>query len=156
MSAHAHLNSTARPFAAPEPAHLFVYGTLLGAVGHPMAGLLARHADYVGPARVTGRLYDVGDYPGLVLAGAGDGAGQVLGELYRLRTPAATLRQLDTYEGCAPSDPPPCEFVRVVATASAAEGPPVPVWVYVYGRATTALPLIPSGDYLQHLAARQK
>lgn len=138
--------------SAPATDRLFVYGTLLRAVGHPMYRLLARQADYLGPAQVAGRLYDLGDYPGMLIEAGG--AAHVTGELYRLHDPATTLRQLDQYEGCAPTDRPPREFERVLATATISALPPQPAWVYVYGRNPTALPRIADGDYLAHRARR--
>ena len=51
---------------------LFVYGTLRRQSPHPMARYLARHARYVGTARVAGRLYDLGPYPGMLPAAEAD------------------------------------------------------------------------------------
>ncbi len=45
---------------------LFVSGTLLSSVDHPMARRLAVEADLLGPATFTGRLSRVAWYPGLV------------------------------------------------------------------------------------------
>lgn len=81
-----------------DPDHLFVYGTLRRGLGHPMARWLLAHAAYVGPATVTGQLYDLGPYPGAVLARGG----RVVGEVYRLRHGSPVLAALDAYEGCGP------------------------------------------------------
>ena len=80
---------------------LFVYGTLMRGFDHPMAKLLSRSADFLGPARCQGRLYLVKHYPGLVLSD--DPADVVFGELFRLRTPDTSFATLDEYEGCGPS-----------------------------------------------------
>lgn len=45
---------------------LFVYGSLLRGSRHPMARRLALESRKLGPATVTGRLYDLGFYPGAV------------------------------------------------------------------------------------------
>ena len=45
--------------------YLFVYGTLRRRSRHPMARRLAELAQFVGPAKIAGRLYDLGRYPGL-------------------------------------------------------------------------------------------
>ena len=64
--------------AAPTMAQLlFVYGTLrLG--GSNDIRRYGSGSRLVGPARVRGRLYDLGDYPGLVLGGPA----WVMGELH--------------------------------------------------------------------------
>ena len=49
---------------------LFVYGTLMRGFDHPMAQLLSRSADFLGPATCRGRLYLIKHYPGLVLSDA--------------------------------------------------------------------------------------
>ena len=49
----------------PECRHLFVYGTLRRGSGHPMSRFLAARARLLAGARVPGRLYDLGGFPGL-------------------------------------------------------------------------------------------
>jgi gamma-glutamylcyclotransferase (GGCT)/AIG2-like uncharacterized protein YtfP len=123
---------------------LFVYGTLRRAAGHPMHTVLRENASLFGPARVRGVLVAVASYPGLVLD---DGAGWVLGELYRLRDPTVLL-PLDTYEGAAPLDPNP-EYRRVRTTVLRLDGSAQAAWVYEYARPIDGLPIIASGDFLQ-------
>lgn len=72
--------------------HLFVYGTLRS--GGEAAWLL-RGCRFVGPGAVAGTMYDLGDYPALVLGGDG----RVEGEVWRC--PADLLPRLDEYEGIA-------------------------------------------------------
>ena len=76
------------------PDHLFVYGTLRSVSNNRYARMLAAHARLIGPARVPGRLYDFGEYPG-----ARPGDGWITGEIFQLLDPAATLAALDDYEG---------------------------------------------------------
>ncbi|MEA2888422.1 MAG: hypothetical protein QOD11_2782 [Bradyrhizobium sp.] len=83
--------------------HLFVYGTLMRGFDHPMAKLLSRSAEFIGPARCQGRLYLVKHYPGLVLSE--DAADVVFGELVRLHTPEASLVIFDDYEAAAQASP---------------------------------------------------
>ena len=68
---------------------LFVYGTLMstatGAMGRGPRARLDRASRILGPASVTGHLYDLGRYPGLVLkAPGGAPSGTVFGELREL------------------------------------------------------------------------
>ena len=124
--------------------HLFVYGTLMRRFGHPMHEALARCADFIGEASVQGRLYDLGRYPGLVLSYTP--ADTVVGELYRLRAPDV-LRVLDDYEGCAPGDPEPHEYVRRRVVVSDADGGAIEAWTYVYNRPVEQQARIASGRY---------
>ncbi len=127
--------------------HLFVYGTLLRAVGHPLSRALTRHGALVGEAVYAGRLYDVGGYPGAVPA-TGSQA-RVRGELYRLCTPHLLLPMLDRYEGCTERYDPHAEYRRERAPVTTVDGTGVSAWIYLYNRPTAGLPLIATGDYLQ-------
>ena len=82
---------------------LFVYGSLLSRVRHPMGTRLRREARLVGEATVEGRLYSLGRYPGLVEAA--DSPYPVYGEVYDLKTPASSLEWLDAYESIVPGKP---------------------------------------------------
>jgi gamma-glutamylcyclotransferase (GGCT)/AIG2-like uncharacterized protein YtfP len=118
-----------------DPGHLFVYGTLRR--GGPMHALLEPGARWVAAARLRGRLYDLGPFPGLCEGRRGD---WVQGELYRIRE-AGLLEVLDRYEGRA--------FRRVVREALPADGgAPVPAWVYLFAGSLRGRRRIASGDYL--------
>lgn len=127
---------------------LFVFGTLLSGYDHPMAQLLVRDADLLGPARCNGRLYLVKHYPGMVVST--DPVDQVFGELYRLHEPRALLRVLDEYEGYGEGFPEPYEFVRQECTVTLEGGDAGPAWVYLYNRPVDGLPRIASGRFLDH------
>ncbi len=88
---------------------VFVYGTLMLASGHPMGIKLAAEADFVGPAKVQGQLYDFGKWPGLYLSD--DAAETVHGEAWRLRSPGS-LDWMDEYEGIRPGIAQP-EYERI-------------------------------------------
>src|SRR4051812_45548450 len=64
--------------------NLFVYGTLMRGFDNPMTKLLARNAEFCGPARCQGRLYLVTWYPGMVLSD--DPGDVVFGELFSLHS----------------------------------------------------------------------
>src|SRR5262245_64481917 len=85
---------------------LFTYGTLMR--GYGLHRLLATGAKLLGAGSVRGTLLDLGDFPGLV-----DGAGRVVGEVYRLDAPEL-LAVLDRAEGY--------NFVRRRATVTLAPG----------------------------------
>jgi gamma-glutamylcyclotransferase (GGCT)/AIG2-like uncharacterized protein YtfP len=115
------------------PDHLFVYGTLRGRSDNPFARLLSERGKFIGDARVSGRLYDFGAYPGARPADHPDES--IFGEIFHLTEPGVVLEALDEYEGP--------EFERAMATAGTLE-----CWIYWYvGPATGRL--IPSGDWFQ-------
>jgi gamma-glutamylcyclotransferase (GGCT)/AIG2-like uncharacterized protein YtfP len=122
--------------------NLFVYGTLLKEVGHPMADFLARRARHLGPAKTAGRLYELGPYPGMVSPQAPNE--WVQGEVYELADTAATLAALDEYESLG-TDPP--LFARQRGVVTLASGDTVDAWLYLYRGPMERARLIASGDY---------
>lgn len=135
---------------AGECIHLFVYGTLLsrdsGVTGRSQRARLAREARLVGAGTVAGQLYDLGRYPGLVLANM-DGA-RVIGEVLELSSPPHTLTWLDVYEGIVPGDHPHNEYERLAVDVLMADGTTIEAWTYVYRLAPRARNLIASGSWL--------
>jgi gamma-glutamylcyclotransferase (GGCT)/AIG2-like uncharacterized protein YtfP len=130
---------------SPINPHLFVYGTLLSGARHPMGERLRREARLLGEASVAGRLYSLGQYPGLVEDAAAEGC-VVHGEVYALDNPAAALTWLDAYEGIHPDSPP--EYERVERKVQLVCGATLGAWVYLYcGRLGLQGP-IPGGRWL--------
>jgi gamma-glutamylcyclotransferase (GGCT)/AIG2-like uncharacterized protein YtfP len=127
------------------PDLLFVYGTLMRGFDHPMAQLLSRSADFLGPARCHGRLYLVKHYPGLVLSGDADDV--VFGELFRLRQPAELLREFDMYEACGEGFAEPTEYLRQRLAVTGDDGALSEAWTYVYNWPVDSLPRIASGRF---------
>jgi len=137
-----------------RPHYLFVYGTLQKNLAHEMHGVLECAARLVGEATVEGTLYDLGAYPGLVVAGTGDG--HVRGELYALdpgRAQAA-LDALDAYEGCSAADPEPHEYRREVLSVRIIDGSIFSAWTYLLNRSHAGLTPIPGGDYIAWIRSR--
>jgi gamma-glutamylcyclotransferase (GGCT)/AIG2-like uncharacterized protein YtfP len=129
-----------------EPSrHLFVYGTLRQGANHPAARQLAQDGVLVGQARVVGRLYDLGPYPGMIPPTA-DGE-WVYGELWELARPGEALPVLDRYEGCGPQDEASPLYRRRLADAHLESRAIVKCWVYWYARAVEEQQRIRSGDY---------
>ena len=127
--------------------HLFVYGTLRRDQAHEMFHLLARAARFVSEARVAGRLYDLGSYPGMTLTPNGR---YVKGEVYQVNPEQwdRVIRRLDEYEACTESDPEPHEYRRELVHAELSLGQEVLAWAYVLNHPATGMREIPSGDYL--------
>lgn len=127
---------------------LFVYGTLMRGFDHPMARLLASHADFLGPATCRGRLVLVKHYPGLLMSDAPTEV--VHGELFRLRAGDELLRELDMYEACGEGFAEPTEYLRELVEVRLDDGTTGQAWTYVYNWPVTELPVIPSGKFLEH------
>lgn len=132
------------------PTQLFVYGTLRRDPVHEMFHLLARSARFVSEARVAGRLYDLGTYPGMTLSPNGK---FVKGEIYEVQPDhwQDVIQQLDEYEACREDDPEPHEYRRELVRAELPSGQAVQAWAYILNRPNAGLREIPSGDYLSVL-----
>jgi gamma-glutamylcyclotransferase (GGCT)/AIG2-like uncharacterized protein YtfP len=124
---------------------LFVYGTLMRGFDNPMAQLLTRSADYLGPATCRGRLYRVKHYPGLVLSDAADDF--VHGELYRLRHVEEMLREFDMYEACGEGFAEPTQYVRKMLAVTREDGSATEAWTYIYNWPVAQLARIESGRF---------
>jgi gamma-glutamylcyclotransferase (GGCT)/AIG2-like uncharacterized protein YtfP len=108
---------------------LFVYGTLRRGSESQFARLLAEQGRFMGVARVPGRLYDLGSYPGAVASNQPDQ--WIHGEVFSVDS--ALLTALDEYEGM--------EFERAIV-------PTLGCWIYWYVGSDPGR-LIPSGDWSQ-------
>ena len=102
-------------------ANLFVYGSLRRGSDNRFARSLHQSARFLGHARMRGRLYNLGRFPG---ATPTDGSNDwVHGDLLRLDQPARILPALDAYEGS--------QFGRVPQRIYSASGVTL-AWVYLY------------------------
>lgn len=130
---------------------IFIYGSLLPKVPRSRFQLLGP-VSAVGPGRLHGRLYSLGDYPGAVASNHPDDL--VRGEVYRLEVPSEALVRLDRYEGFVPASPEGCEFVRTTARIVMDRGDDLTAWVYLYNLSLDGLPRIDGGDYLQFVSSK--
>lgn len=118
-----------------SPIPLFVYGTLRRDFDNTWSRRLwAPDAEFLGEARVAGRLYRLGDYPGLKPAeGPRD---WVHGEVVM---PRGLLPDLDRYEGSS--------FERRLCVAVLADGGHRDAWAYFYTGRVTGRARIRSGRF---------
>lgn len=137
---------------------LFVYGTLLKPL-RDINNISISEMTYIGTGFVCGDLYDLGDYPGLILPVAMDHEerpGKVFGEVYSLGVDYS-FDDLDIYEEYFPENEAASEFVRmqvmVYRDVSSGENS-LSAWVYVYNKSITGMTKIPGGDYLKFLNTR--
>jgi gamma-glutamylcyclotransferase (GGCT)/AIG2-like uncharacterized protein YtfP len=118
--------------------HIAFYGLLNPGHG-PFERLgLADALEFVGPCRIRGRLYDLGDYPALVR-----GEGMAEGRLYRIRDPRV-LKPLDGFEAVVRDVPKASEYLRRPIRL---DDPAVTAWVYIYNRRPPPGTRVPDGPW---------
>lgn len=115
------------------PEFIAFYGSLMGDHGKQEELKIKGCLEAVGPCEIRGRLYDLGEYPGLV-----QGDGRVKAELYKVKDPAV-FSLLDEYEEFDVRGPDRSLFVRHVVRLSE---PTRDAWVYFYNRPVNNLPEI--------------
>ena len=126
---------------------LFVYGTLLMA-DNEFAEFLQKNASLLSVGTINGYLFDLGDYPGLVLDAASPEF--VIGSVFKITNTEEVLKKLDDYEGI---DQQGCEYVRALVEIETGEGL-VLCWVYLYILDPENKTLIQGGDYLKYRGLR--
>lgn len=122
---------------------LFVYGTLLQPGNH-FADYLASHCSFIIDGKLKGILYDIVDYPGLIID---DDAGYVFGVVYKIDQPTV-LQELDIYEGVGDDDEQPNLYLRQLHKIETQKGK-ISAWVYIYNRTVAGYTPIQSGNYIQ-------
>ncbi|WP_374949309.1 gamma-glutamylcyclotransferase [Mucilaginibacter sp.] len=127
---------------------LFVYGTLLQA-DNKLAYYLKTHCTSLQPGKLKGTLYDIGDYPGLIISNVST---FVYGHLYEIDTETLTL--IDDYEGFGAEQEQPNLYLRKLFLIEASVET-IQAWVYVYNRPAAGFPTITDGDYLKYLAQKK-
>ena len=128
--------------------HFFSYGTLLSGIQHPMHELMLQYAELSGTGFINGKLYDLGNYPGLVLSN--NVKKIVWGEIYLIRDEDKLFQYLDDYEGCARYSPKPFEYERNLVSIHDTPQHSLLAWTYLYKLPVRHLPLVPNGDYLSY------
>ncbi|MET3129282.1 pyruvate carboxylase [Arcicella rosea] len=132
----------------PEPdkeEYLFVYGTLRKDFGNELHKLITRNSEFIGIADYQGKMYNIGEYPGIVASD--DANSKVIGELYKLSNSLRLIRILDEYEEFYPENIAESVFVRNAVSVSI-DGTTYEAYAYLYNHPTDGLPEITSGDFL--------
>ncbi|MBD1364620.1 gamma-glutamylcyclotransferase [Mucilaginibacter sp. ZT4R22] len=128
--------------------YLFVYGTLLQN-DNQFGRYLTQHCNFIITGKIAGILYDIGEYPGLVID---KNAGYVFGSVYQIHN-THVLSEIDSYEGVGAIEEQPNLYLRINHPIETAEGI-IEAWLYVYNLPVDGRPQIVSGDYMEYL--RQK
>jgi gamma-glutamylcyclotransferase (GGCT)/AIG2-like uncharacterized protein YtfP len=114
------------------PQHLFVYGTLHPDRAPAEIAPAVRRLTLIGPGTTRGTLYNLGDYPGVVIhPGRND---EVSGTVFALPDDPQVLASLDRYEDYRPTDPTGSLFIRTKCAVTLAQGNKIDCWIYLYNR----------------------
>jgi len=103
----------------------------------PIAGKI----NYLQDCKITGHLYDLGDYPGLIETHLKQRKPSVRAELYEILDSDA-LYLLDGYEGFFPEVPDSSHYLRKMVQLSDCQEQ---AWCYFYNESIFEKPLIESG-----------
>ncbi|GAA5117630.1 gamma-glutamylcyclotransferase [Luteolibacter yonseiensis] len=125
-----------------DPQLVFVYGTLRrGGSNHfRMAG-----AEFIASGTITGRMYRIDWYPGLVLDGAGD---EIQGEVYSVGP--EQLAALDVFEGLSAGEIEGSEYRRSRTVVIGRDSRPIDAWVWEWLGITDESQRLRDGDWLKH------
>jgi len=123
--------------------YFFAYGTLRRGARKDLLDFVGSQAKLLGRATAPGRLYDLGDYPGMLDPVSGED--RVLGDLYELDDAESSLERIDEYEGCEPNDRG--AFRRCRRTVRLEGLGQVEACTYLYQGSVSERQRIESGDY---------
>lgn len=125
--------------------YLFVYGTLQPGRAPAEIAPIVRRLRTVGDGFVRGHLYDLGEYPGVVLDETGE---EIPGKIFRLPEEPEVLKRLDEYEEFDAAQPEGSLFVRKECPVTRRNGNKNLIcWVYVYNQHAGVAPNTVSGDF---------
>ncbi len=127
------------------PEFIFLYGSLMRGFEMHESLDIPRMTEFLGEAKCKGKLYDMGEFPGMTL----EGNGRVRGELYRV-SDENIIDIMDRYEGYYPESTRESTYVRRLEEMVDRD---LKAWVYVYNESTNGQDVIESGswrDYLRH------
>ena len=133
----------------PKVYHLFVYGSLLSGFKSPAYEYISRYFNLVSPARIRGKLYDLGEYPAAV---ATTDDVYITGELYLIKNESEfswALGQLDDYEGVT-VEPGEVRLYKRELTTVYHNNECTTAWIYWYNGDVDDKTVIESGDILQY------
>jgi gamma-glutamylcyclotransferase (GGCT)/AIG2-like uncharacterized protein YtfP len=129
--------------------HLFVYGSLMSGFKSPAYEYMSCYFNLVAPAKIRGKLYDMGEYPAAIPVNED---AFIKGELYRIKNEpefSYAIGQLDDYEGTKPEPGEPQLYRREIADVMYNDTI-IRAWVYWYNGDVTGKPIVASGDILQY------
>jgi gamma-glutamylcyclotransferase (GGCT)/AIG2-like uncharacterized protein YtfP len=130
---------------------VFFYGTLMAGFDRRRRAGIDSKLTYIGRGAIRAALFDLGLYPAAIPAPDG----HVWGEVYEMSEPTLVLSALDEIEGYSAEDPDRSLYLRQETEVVMPDGRVAPASVYFYNAPLGKAPQIRSGDYLEHLKAKQ-
>jgi gamma-glutamylcyclotransferase (GGCT)/AIG2-like uncharacterized protein YtfP len=130
--------------------YVFVYGSLRRGFQSTAYEYISRYFNFFGEAKVKGKLFDLGEYPGAVPTHEDS---FIKGELYIVKTESEfswAIAQLDDYEGVLVEANEKPLYRREIADIYVNDAI-VPAWIYWYNGIVSDKPVIKSGDILDYL-----
>lgn len=125
----------------PLPQLVFVYGTLRrGGSNH----FRMADAEFISQGSITGRMYRIDWYPGLVLDAAGD---EIHGEVYSVGP--EQLSALDVFEGLSAGEIQGSEYRRSEATVVCKDSRTLTAWVWEWIGIVNESQRLSNGDWLK-------
>ena len=114
-----------------------------------MGQYLYSRAKLIGTGYIQGKLYDLGQYPGLIHSP--DAVDKVSGEIYELCDTKPILSRIDEYEGCSHKDPKPHLYRRESVLVNLQSEQSIMAWTYFYQGNYRVYKYIRSGDYVSYI-----
>ena len=121
--------------------HLFVYGTLTR-TNEPNFELILNKLKYIGSGKILGKMYDLGEYPGVIE----NNEKYVYGEIYQIHD-LKMLSAIDEYEEVDHIEPQKGLYIRKITNAILDQGKEMQVFVYFYNKSIKNTKEIPSGKW---------
>ena len=115
-----------------------------------MANILRKHSTFISEGNISGKLYDLGAYPGLVYDL--ESTEQVYGHVFQLESPNKVFTILDKYEGIDPLLPDQNEYRRALCPIQTVSQT-LSCWTYLYQQSIDDFRQISSGNYATFLAS---
>lgn len=137
----------------PGVNHLFVYGSLRSGFKSDAYHYISRFFNLVGPARVKGKLYDLGQYPAALPT---EENCFIIGELYEVKDESEfswAIGQLDDYEGVNVEADEVQLYRRELVEVFINERK-IAAWIYWYNEDVSGKPVVDSGDILEYLKSK--
>ena len=141
---------------AGAPTHLLLYGSLRRGEANFDTLDLGKALHFIRTVKFPGRMYDLGDYPGVVLDRPN---GLIVGELFAVIDPRVIAR-LDAFEGYRAKDRRPYDPVTrrgSLYLRKALQIDQIEAHIYVFNGLPARLksvPRVPTGEWLKHRRTR--
>lgn len=124
--------------------YLFVYGTLIPELAPFEISESVKQLKFVSEGFVYGLLYDLGEYPAIIL----QGSEKVFGKVFELPNDENILQKLDEYEGFYSKNESESLYLRK-QTVVYIQDKKLNAWIYEYNQDLSNFSLIESGNYLE-------